>query len=123
MKFSHLHVHSEYSLLDGLPKIEEFLNYSKELGMDSAALTDHGVLYGAIEFYKKAKQKGIKPIIGCLPPGHLIYTIEGMKAIEKIQVGDLVLTHRGRFRRVCRTMVRHHKGILYGVKVRNANTT
>jgi len=64
-KFTHLHVHSHYSLLDGLPKIDELLDYVKELGMDSVALTDHGVLYGAVEFYKKAKAKGIKPIIGC----------------------------------------------------------
>jgi len=65
MKFSHLHVHSHYSLLDGLPKIDQLIDYVKELGMDSVALTDHGVLYGAVEFYKKAKEKGIKPIIGC----------------------------------------------------------
>ena len=65
MKFTHLHVHSHYSLLDGLPKIDELLDYTKELGMDSVALTDHGVLYGAVEFYKKAKERGIKPIIGC----------------------------------------------------------
>ncbi|MEK7658525.1 MAG: DNA polymerase III subunit alpha [Patescibacteria group bacterium] len=65
MKFTHLHVHSHYSLLDGLPKIDELLDYVKELGMDSVALTDHGVMYGAIEFFKKAKTKGIKPIIGC----------------------------------------------------------
>lgn len=65
MKFTHLHVHSHYSLLDGLPKINELLDYAKQLGMDSLALTDHGVLYGAVEFYKKAKAKGIKPIIGC----------------------------------------------------------
>jgi len=64
MKFTHLHVHSHYSLLDGLPKIDELLDYVKELGMDSVALTDHGVLYGAVEFFKKAKAKGIKPIIG-----------------------------------------------------------
>jgi DNA polymerase-3 subunit alpha len=65
MKFTHLHVHSHYSLLDGLPKIDELLDYTKELGMDSVALTDHGVMYGAVEFFKKAKIKGIKPIIGC----------------------------------------------------------
>ena len=65
MKFTHLHVHSHYSLLDGLPKIDELLDYVKELGMDSVALTDHGVMYGAVEFYKKAKARGIKPIIGC----------------------------------------------------------
>jgi DNA polymerase-3 subunit alpha len=64
-QFTHLHVHSHYSLLDGLPKIDELLDYVQKLGMDSVALTDHGVLYGAVEFYKKAKAKGIKPIIGC----------------------------------------------------------
>jgi len=62
--FTHLHVHSHYSLLDGLPKIDELLNYTAELGMDSVALTDHGSLYGAVEFYKKAVKRGIKPIIG-----------------------------------------------------------
>jgi len=62
--FAHLHVHSQYSLLDGLPKIDELLKRAKELGMDSVALTDHGALYGAIEFYQKAKNLGIKPIIG-----------------------------------------------------------
>ncbi len=64
-KFTHLHVHSHYSLLDGLAKIDELLDRAKELGMDSLALTDHGALYGAVEFYTKAKEKGIKPIIGC----------------------------------------------------------
>ena len=64
MKFSHLHFHSEYSLLDGLAKIDEILDYAKELGMDSIALTDHGNLYGAVEFYEKAKKRGIKSIIG-----------------------------------------------------------
>ena len=63
-KFTHLHVHSHYSLLDGLPKIDSLLDRTLELGMDSLALTDHGSLYGAVEFYKKAKAKGIKPIIG-----------------------------------------------------------
>ena len=64
MNFTHLHVHSHYSLLDGLSKIDDLLDYVKKLGMDSVALTDHGVLYGAVEFYKKAKKAGIKPIIG-----------------------------------------------------------
>ena len=64
LKFTHLHVHSHYSLLDGLPRVDEILDYVKSLGMDSVALTDHGVLYGAVEFYKKALKKGIKPIIG-----------------------------------------------------------
>ena len=64
MKFTHLHTHSHYSLLDGLAKIDQLVNRAKELGMDSIALTDHGNLYGAIEFYKKCKATGIKPILG-----------------------------------------------------------
>ncbi|MDE2001367.1 MAG: DNA polymerase III subunit alpha [Patescibacteria group bacterium] len=63
-KFVHLHTHSHYSLLDGLGKIDQLIARAKELGMDSLALTDHGALYGAIEFYKKAKKAGIKPILG-----------------------------------------------------------
>jgi DNA polymerase III subunit alpha len=65
MKFTHLHVHSHYSLLDGLAKIDDLLARAKELGMDSLALTDHGVMYGAVEFFIKAKEYGIKPILGC----------------------------------------------------------
>ena len=65
MKFTHLHVHSHYSLLDGLPKIDDLIEGAKNLGMDTLALTDHGNLYGALEFYQKAKKAGIKPIIGC----------------------------------------------------------
>ena len=64
MRFTHLHCHSHYSLLDGLPKIDELLDYCQNLGMNSLALTDHGALYGAVEFYQKAKERGIKPIIG-----------------------------------------------------------
>lgn len=64
MKFTHLHVHSHYSLLDGLAKIDGLVDRAIELGMDSLALTDHGSLYGAVEFFKKAKAKKIKPIIG-----------------------------------------------------------
>lgn len=65
MNFTHLHVHTEYSLLDGSSKIPELIERTKELGMDSIAITDHGVMYGVINFYKAAKKAGIKPIIGC----------------------------------------------------------
>ncbi|MCX6813796.1 MAG: DNA polymerase III subunit alpha [Candidatus Azambacteria bacterium] len=65
MKFTHLHVHSHYSLLDGLAKIDDLVNRAKELGMEALALTDHGTLYGAVEFFQKAKRAQIKPIIGC----------------------------------------------------------
>ena len=64
MKFAHLHVHSHYSLLDGLSKIDELVARAKELGMEALALTDHGAMYGIVEFYQKAKKAGIKPIIG-----------------------------------------------------------
>ncbi len=63
-KFTHLHTHSHYSLLDGLTKIDDLVARVKELGMDSVALTDHGVLYGAVEFYKTAKKAGVRPILG-----------------------------------------------------------
>lgn len=65
MSFTHLHVHTEYSLLDGSSKIKELVKRVKELGMDSIAITDHGVMYGVIDFYKAAKEVGIKPILGC----------------------------------------------------------
>ena len=64
MKFTHLHVHSHYSLLDGLAKIDQLLDACQELKMPSIALTDHGSMYGVVEFYQKAKKRGIRPIIG-----------------------------------------------------------
>ena len=65
MAFTHLHVHTEYSLLDGSSKIKELTARAKELGMDSLAITDHGVMYGVIDFYRAAKEVGIKPVLGC----------------------------------------------------------
>ncbi len=63
--FTHLHLHTEYSLLDGAAKIKDVVKYAKELGMDSVAITDHGVMYGVVDFYTEAVNNGIKPIIGC----------------------------------------------------------
>ena len=65
MDFVHLHVHTEYSLLDGSAKIKELVARAKELNMTSVAITDHGAMFGAVEFYKAALEAGIKPIIGC----------------------------------------------------------
>ena len=65
MAFSHLHLHTQYSLLDGCCRIDGLLDRVKELGQTSVAVTDHGVMYGAIEFYKAAKKRGINPVIGC----------------------------------------------------------
>ena len=65
MNFTHLHVHTEYSLLDGSAKINEIVARAKELGMDSLAITDHGVMYGVIDFYRACKREGIRPVLGC----------------------------------------------------------
>ena len=65
MAFTHLHVHTEYSLLDGACRISELVKRVKELGQDAVAITDHGVMYGVIDFYKACKAAGVKPIIGC----------------------------------------------------------
>src|SRR3989344_2378453 len=84
-KFTHLHVHSQYSLLDGLPKIDQLLDRVKELGMDSVAVTDHGNMYGAIEFYKKAKERGINAILGA----ELYLAFEGMRQ-ERPGIDDAI---------------------------------
>ena len=65
MAFTHLHLHTEYSLLDGCCRIDKLVSAVKELGQTAVAVTDHGVMYGAIDFYKAALKAGIKPIIGC----------------------------------------------------------
>ncbi|MBQ8558382.1 MAG: DNA polymerase III subunit alpha [Tyzzerella sp.] len=102
MSFAHLHVHTEYSLLDGSNKIKEYVSRVKELGMNSAAITDHGVMYGVIDFYRAAKAAGIKPILGCevyVAPGsrfektpgttddryyHLVLLAENQKGYENL---------------------------------------
>ena len=65
MAFAHLHVHTEYSLLDGSNKIKEYVEKIKALGMTAGAITDHGVMYGVIDFYKAAREAGINPVLGC----------------------------------------------------------
>ena len=87
MQFVHLHTHSEYSLLDGMCRIDELVEYATQLGMPALALTDHGVLYGVIPFYLKCKESGIKPIIGCE-----MY-VAPRKATDKEGQIDASLTH------------------------------
>ena len=65
MSFVHLHTHTEYSLLDGAARIKDLVKRAKELGMESLTITDHGAMFGVIDFYKEAKANGIKPILGC----------------------------------------------------------
>ena len=83
MSFTHLHVHTQYSLLDGASKINELMARTKELGMDSIAITDHGVMHGVIEFYKEAKKAGIKPIIGCE-----VYVAPGSRFDREVSKGE-----------------------------------
>ena len=83
MGFTHLHVHTEYSLLDGSNKIKEYVARVKELGMDSAAITDHGVMYGCIDFYRAAKEAGINPILGCE-----VYVAPGSRLDKEMQHGE-----------------------------------
>ena len=83
MGFVHLHVHTEYSLLDGSNKISEYVTRVKELGMDSAAITDHGVMYGVIDFYREAKKAGINPVLGCE-----VYVAPGSRFDREITGGD-----------------------------------
>ncbi len=83
MAFTHLHVHTEYSLLDGSCKIKELTARAKELGMDSMAVTDHGVMYGVIDFYRAAKDAGIKPIIGCE-----VYVTSGSRFDRELAGGE-----------------------------------
>lgn len=83
MNFTHLHVHTEYSLLDGSNKIKEYVNRVKELGMDSAAITDHGVMFGCIDFYRAAKEAGINPIMGCE-----VYVAPGSRFDKEAQHGE-----------------------------------
>jgi DNA polymerase-3 subunit alpha len=63
--FAHLHCHSEYSMLDGASRIKDLISFARDQGMSGLALTDHGVMYGAVKFYKEAKDAGIKPLMGC----------------------------------------------------------
>ena len=83
MNFTHLHVHTEYSLLDGSAKIKEIVARAKELGMDSLAVTDHGVMYGVIDFYRACKKEGIRPVIGCE-----VYVAPGSRFVKEGSVSD-----------------------------------
>ncbi len=120
--YVHLHLHTDYSLLDGAIQIKPLAERVKELGMTACAMTDHGNIYGAVSFYSEMKKHEIKPLIGCCIPGQLIYTAEGVKPIEEIQPGEMVLTHEGRFRPVLNVMTRRYQGTIYGLNATLSNT-
>jgi DNA polymerase III subunit alpha len=118
MSFVHLHVHTEYSLLDGLSKIKELINTVKEMGMNSLAITDHGVMYGAIEFYKTCQKAGIKPIIGCetymAPNGHLDKSANNRRNQHLIL---LAKNHQGYKNLMKLTSIAHTQGYYYKPRI------
>ena len=88
MNFAHLHVHTEYSLLDGSCKIKELIGRAKELGMEHIAITDHGNMYGVIDFYRAAKDAGINPVIGCE-----VYVAPGSRFDREVSKGEERYNH------------------------------
>jgi len=120
-KYCSLHQHSDASFLDSCNKPAELAQKAKEVGMSAIALTDHGNVHNYIKMYKECKKQGIKFIPGCCLPGQIIFTKNGPLNIEEIKIGDEVLTHKGRFKKVINTSQRIYSGILYGIECWNNN--
>ena len=119
MRFTHLHCHSHFSLLDGLSKIDPLLERAKELGMDSLALTDHGVMYGAIEFYTKCKEQDIKPILGLeayIAPRSLTDK-EGRTDADYFHLTLLAATNQGYKNLIQLTTIAHMQGFYYKPRI------
>ncbi len=118
-RFVHLHTHTEYSLLDGLSKVKKLVSRTKELGMDAVAITDHGSLYGAIEFYKACKEADIKPIIGCelyvAPRSHL--SKEGKVDTEPYHLTVLVKNYQGYLNLMKLVSISHLEGFYYKPRI------
>ena len=132
MSFVHLHVHTEYSLLDGACRIDRMMDRVKELGQTAIAITDHGVMYGCIDFYKAAKAAGIKPIIGCEvyvtrrkmedrvhgidnDPYHLVLLCENRKGYENLcKLVSEAFTHGfyGKPRVDLELLKQYHEGLI-----------
>jgi hypothetical protein len=107
--------HTSYSLGDGVTRIEDLIKRLKVIGADACGVTEHGNMSSFLKFYKAAKANKIKPIIGCCLPEQLVYTLNGVKQIKDIQIGDFVLTHTGQYQKVINTMTRNYNGLIYGI--------
>ena len=116
-----LHTHTAYSLMDGVSKIEEYVKYCQEQGIEACSCTDHGYVLGLYDLITKTAKTEVKGIPGCLMEGQEIVTSNGVKLVQEIKEGDLVLTHRGRFRRVTRTMSRGYEGNVYTIYPSKSN--
>src|SRR5574343_1334119 len=114
-----IHSHCEFSQLDGMGHVKDWVAKAKELGCRSLAISDHGNVDCAIELTDECLKQGINPIVGCLLKGQLIVTNNGVKPIEEIVPGDIVLTHKGKFQKVLRNMKRFYKGRLFDIELSN----
>ena len=117
MGFEHLHRHSDFSLLDGFATVEEYAQRQKEINQKFLCITDHGVMGAVPQQIKYSEKYNLHPLFGCLPAKSPIITKFGVKNIEDVQVGDLVLTHTGSYQKVLRTSVRSYKGKMYEIKL------
>lgn len=121
MKFVSLHGHTSHSAGDGHGSPYEHALRAKELGMGALALTEHGNVSSHVQLEQACNELGIKPIFGCLPPGAMIHTKDGVSKIEEISEGDLVWTHKGRLRKVIRKMSRDFSGDMFTFEVGHGN--
>jgi len=120
MSFAHLHVHTQYSLLDGANKIGALLEHAKNSGMEAMAITDHGNMFGAVEFYEKAVENGIKPIIGCeayLAPGKRTDRTQTARSDDFDGGGNfhliLLVQNRAGYRNLCKLLTAAYQEGLY----------
>lgn len=121
LNFTHLHLHTSYSFLDGYNDAKRAAKRAKELGMKAMAITDHNHVGGVIDFQQACIKEGIKPILGCCMPWQLIYTTKGPKQIKDIKPGDKVLTHTGTYKKVLRHWDKDFDGTIYGIDSWNSN--
>lgn len=121
--FVNLHTHTEFSPLDGLATLEEIAAVVVADGQPALGITDHGTVASHPDLQKLADRHGFTPIFGCLMAGQMLMTRKGPVPIEKIQAGDQVLTHRGRFRPVARTMSHEYRGALYTLRAGHLGAT
>ena len=117
MSYVPLHLHTVYSMLDGVSTSEQYAERAFKFGHKAVAITDHGRMSGIYSHQVACEKYGVKPIIGCLLKGQEILTNKGIKNIEDIKVGDFVLTHKGRFRKVLRIFSRKYNGKIYEIKL------
>ena len=123
MGLEHLHRHTDYSCLDGVAQVEEYAELSGKINQQYLCVTDHGMMGVVPRQINACEKAGLKPIFGCLFAGQPIYTAEGVKPIEDLRVGDLLLTHEGRFKPVVAAWSRKYSGPVTTLTLAGSRTT